>query len=144
MSEATGEFENHEYPLSRAVVSTNSAIWPPVVDGSKRHELVQGVLKGRRSLPLFCNPVVLFLFNWMVMLTRASAVTPGELSAVWLFVRMGVAFSASGSWKNIKPLCNSRCLKLQTSSKVCRPEPRQLSMRSLVAWSSKNVASVAA
>ncbi len=72
MSEATGEFENHEYPLSRAVVSTNSAIWPPVVDGSKRHELVQGVLKGRRSLPLFCNPVVLFLFNWMVMLVTLS------------------------------------------------------------------------
>ena len=33
-----------------------------------------------------------------------SAVTPGELSAVWLFVRTGVAFSASRSWKNIKPL----------------------------------------
>ena len=72
MSEPTGEFENHEYPLTRAVVSANSAIWPPAVDGSKSHELIPGVLKGRRSLPLFCNPVVLFLFNWMVMLLTLS------------------------------------------------------------------------
>jgi hypothetical protein len=36
--------------------------------------------------------------------TRASVETPSELSAVWLFVRTGVAFSASRSWKNIKPL----------------------------------------
>jgi hypothetical protein len=36
--------------------------------------------------------------------TRASVETPSELSAVWLFVRMGVVFSASRNWKNSKLL----------------------------------------
>jgi len=63
MSQPTGEFAYDEYALTRAAVVANSATWPPAVDGSKSHELIPGALKARRSLPLFCNPVVLFLFN---------------------------------------------------------------------------------
>jgi len=72
MSQPTGEFAYDEYALTRAAVVANSATWPPAVDGSKSHELIPGALKARRSLPLFCNPVVLFLFNWMVMLLTLS------------------------------------------------------------------------
>ena len=40
----------------------------------------------------------------MAVPTRASGVTPGELSAVWRFVRMGVAYSAEELADAVLPL----------------------------------------
>jgi hypothetical protein len=37
------------------------------------HTTVRGAVNARRSLPLFCSPVVLFAFNWALMLCSLSA-----------------------------------------------------------------------
>ncbi len=71
MSDYAGELEFDVRHQARTVV-TPAAIFPPVVDGNKGHQLTQGVLKTRRFLPFFCNPVALFILNWTLMLASLS------------------------------------------------------------------------
>jgi oligosaccharide repeat unit polymerase len=48
------------------------AIWPSRAERSVNHKLVQGALKSPSELPLFCNPLVIFVANWMLMLVSLS------------------------------------------------------------------------
>ncbi len=48
------------------------ALWPTLTEKPAQHSFVQGVLKGQRDLPLFCNPMVIFVFNWVLMLLSLS------------------------------------------------------------------------
>jgi oligosaccharide repeat unit polymerase len=48
------------------------AIWPGFVERFAKHKQVHGVLKPRRELPLFCNPLVIFVANWVLMLVSLS------------------------------------------------------------------------
>jgi hypothetical protein len=50
-----------------------AVIWPALAGGRVRHKLVEGALKARKDLPLFCNPVALFVFNWAFMMASLSA-----------------------------------------------------------------------
>lgn len=50
-----------------------AAIWPALAGTRGKHKLVEGVLKARKDLPLFCNPVALFVFNWAFMMASLSA-----------------------------------------------------------------------
>jgi oligosaccharide repeat unit polymerase len=57
---------------SAEVSVTPVAFWPSMTERFAKHKLVQGVLKGRGDLPLYCNPLVLFLLNWVAMLVALS------------------------------------------------------------------------
>lgn len=68
-------------PLQRNSLSGNppadapmapAAFWPSITDKFAKHKVVYGELKGRRDLPLFCNPLVLFSANWLLMLVTLS------------------------------------------------------------------------
>src|SRR3954453_12121181 len=48
------------------------ALWPLRAEKSAKHKLVQGELKPPSELPLFCNPLVIFVANWMLMLVSLS------------------------------------------------------------------------
>jgi oligosaccharide repeat unit polymerase len=48
------------------------AVWPSLREKFAKHKVVHGELKPRRDLPLFCNPVVIFLGNWILMLISLS------------------------------------------------------------------------
>lgn len=54
------------------VVMTPSALWPFITERFGSHKLRHGVLKGNSSLPFYCNPLVIFLLNWAVMLVSLS------------------------------------------------------------------------
>jgi oligosaccharide repeat unit polymerase len=49
-----------------------AAMRPSLTERLARHKFVYGVLKGRHELPLFCNPVVIFVLNWALMLVTLS------------------------------------------------------------------------
>jgi oligosaccharide repeat unit polymerase len=49
-----------------------AAIWPLMTEKVLNHKLVHGLLKGRRELPLFCNPMIIFIVNWILMLFSLS------------------------------------------------------------------------
>ena len=54
-------------------VSIASApMWSSLTERFRKHKFVHGVLKGRRELPLFCNPLVIFVLNWVLMLVSLS------------------------------------------------------------------------
>ena len=55
-----------EIPISAAV------LWPKLTEIFTKRRLVHDVLMGRRDLPLFCNPLVVFLLNWVIMLVSLS------------------------------------------------------------------------
>ena len=59
---------NHSADLSMAPV----AFWPSITERFATHKLTHGVLKARGELPLYCNPLVLFSLNWVVMLLALS------------------------------------------------------------------------
>jgi oligosaccharide repeat unit polymerase len=48
------------------------ALWQELMEKFGKHKLVHGFLKPRRELPLFCNPLVLFLANWVLMVVALS------------------------------------------------------------------------
>ncbi|HXS74766.1 MAG TPA: O-antigen polymerase [Terracidiphilus sp.] len=48
------------------------ALWPPMKEKTANHELVQGELKSRQDLPLFCSPLTIFLGNWALMIIALS------------------------------------------------------------------------
>ncbi len=52
--------------------NSTAALWPKLTDRLTKHKYVQGVLKGRGELPLFCNPLIIFLMNWVLMLASLS------------------------------------------------------------------------
>jgi oligosaccharide repeat unit polymerase len=49
-----------------------AAMWPSLRERFAKHKFVYGVLKGRHELPLFCNPLVIFVLNWALMLLTLS------------------------------------------------------------------------
>jgi oligosaccharide repeat unit polymerase len=49
-----------------------TAMWASLTERLAKHRFVHGVLKGRRELPLFCNPLVIFVLNWALMLLSLS------------------------------------------------------------------------
>jgi hypothetical protein len=59
--------------MSVRSVTPEAATWPSISGQSSGHAIVQGVLRTRRNLPLFCNPMVLFVFNWALMLSALGA-----------------------------------------------------------------------
>jgi oligosaccharide repeat unit polymerase len=66
-------FSSTSFSAQSAEVSiAPSAMWPTLTEKFAKHKFVQGVLKGRRELPLFCNPLVIFLANWALMLLSLS------------------------------------------------------------------------
>ena len=57
-------------PVEVSIAST--AMWPLLTEKLRKHKFVHGVIKGRRELPLFCNPLVIFVLNWVLMLVSLS------------------------------------------------------------------------
>ncbi len=55
-----------EIPISAAV------LWPKLTGTLAEHRFVHDVLMGRGDLPLFCNPLIIFLLNWVLMLVSLS------------------------------------------------------------------------
>lgn len=55
------------------ILAANPAITPASIVRRAGHTTVRGVLKARRELPLFCSPIFLFSFNWVLMLSSLSA-----------------------------------------------------------------------
>jgi oligosaccharide repeat unit polymerase len=49
-----------------------ATIWPAFA-GRARHTIVHGLLNARRTLPLYCSPAIIFVFNWALMLTTLGA-----------------------------------------------------------------------
>jgi oligosaccharide repeat unit polymerase len=49
-----------------------AAMWPGLMEKLAKRRLVFGALKARTELPLFCNPLVIFLANWALMLISLS------------------------------------------------------------------------
>jgi hypothetical protein len=50
-----------------------AVIWPALAGARAKHKLINGVVKARNDLPLFCNPVALFVFNWAFMMASLGA-----------------------------------------------------------------------
>lgn len=48
------------------------ALWPTLHEKFAKHKVVHGELKPLRELPLFCNPLVIFLGNWTLMMVSLS------------------------------------------------------------------------
>jgi oligosaccharide repeat unit polymerase len=68
MSESSRSFGLQAVPT----VTAEAATWPALVHRSA-HDVVRGVLKTRRSIPLYCSPAVIFAFNWLLMLSSLRA-----------------------------------------------------------------------
>jgi oligosaccharide repeat unit polymerase len=49
------------------------ALWPSLAEKFAKHKLVQGKLKPLKEIPFFCNPLVIFLGNWALMIASLSA-----------------------------------------------------------------------
>jgi oligosaccharide repeat unit polymerase len=63
----------HFTALQPAEASASSAaLWPKLTGSLTKHKFVHSVLMGRRELPLFCNPLIIFLLNWVLMLVSLS------------------------------------------------------------------------
>ncbi len=52
--------------------SSPAALWPKLSERLTKHKFVHNVLLGRRELPLFCNPLIIFTLNWVLMLVSLS------------------------------------------------------------------------
>src|SRR6516165_6033858 len=48
------------------------AMWQELTERFAKHRLVRGLLKPRNDLPLFCNPLLIFILNWALMLVTLS------------------------------------------------------------------------
>lgn len=48
-------------------------LWPTLAEKFAKHKLVRGELKPPKDIPLFCNPLVIFLGNWALMMAALSA-----------------------------------------------------------------------
>ncbi len=63
----SGSSQSFDIQLSPAVTADGTNL--PVLSGGTTHTIARGVLKARRSLPLYCSPVFIFAFNWVLMLS---------------------------------------------------------------------------
>lgn len=54
------------------VEMASAAACQAVGESVEKRVLVHGVLKGRQDLPLYCNPLVIFVLNWILMLVSLS------------------------------------------------------------------------
>lgn len=61
---------NASQPAEAAM--TPSAFWPSITERFGNHKLIRGVLKGRGEIPFYCNPLVIFVLNWALMLVTLS------------------------------------------------------------------------
>ena len=52
--------------------SSPAVLWPKLSERLTKHKFVHNVLLGRRELPLFCNPLIIFTLNWVLMLVSLS------------------------------------------------------------------------
>jgi hypothetical protein len=57
-------------PLETSIAP--ATMWPSLTERLAGHKFVNGVLKGRHDLPLFCNPLVIFVLNWALMVLTLS------------------------------------------------------------------------
>ncbi len=57
---------------SAKVSIATAELWPALTEKPAKHSIVPGVLKGTRELPLFCNPLAIFVVNWVLMLVALS------------------------------------------------------------------------
>ncbi len=48
------------------------ALWPALTERFAKHKVVHGELKPLREIPLFCNPLIIFLGNWVLMMASLS------------------------------------------------------------------------
>jgi hypothetical protein len=48
------------------------AMWQELTERFAKHRLTRGLLKPRNQLPLFCNPLLIFILNWTLMLVSLS------------------------------------------------------------------------
>ena len=48
------------------------ALWPTLTEKFAKHRIVEGELKPVREIPLFCNPLVIFIGNWALMMASLS------------------------------------------------------------------------
>jgi hypothetical protein len=71
MNELPQSFEINDCQPVQSV-NAEAAIWPALVERASKHKLIQGVLNERQHLPLFCNPVALFVINWVLMVASLS------------------------------------------------------------------------
>ena len=46
----------------------SSAMWQVLTEKFAKHRFVRGLLKPRSDLPLFCNPLIIFFANWVLMM----------------------------------------------------------------------------
>jgi len=58
------------HPAEAAMASP--AVWPSLTEKFAGHKLVHGELKPLGDLPLFCNPLVIFIGNWTLMMVSLS------------------------------------------------------------------------
>jgi oligosaccharide repeat unit polymerase len=58
-------------PAEAAMASP--VVWPSLAEKFAKHKLVRGELKPAKDIPLFCNPLVIFLGNWALMMAALSA-----------------------------------------------------------------------
>jgi uncharacterized membrane protein len=68
MSESSQSFD---FQLSSAATADGTK-WTALAVGPT-HTIARGVLKAPRSLPLYCSPVFIFAFNWVLMLSSLKA-----------------------------------------------------------------------
>jgi len=57
-------------PVDSVMVST--ALWPSLTEKFAKHKVVHGSARPLRDIPAFCNPLVIFVANWMLMLLSLS------------------------------------------------------------------------
>jgi hypothetical protein len=61
------------FALQATPSATGEASIRPVLACRSGNTIVHGVFKARRSLPLYCNPTLIFVFNWALMLISLRA-----------------------------------------------------------------------
>jgi len=65
----------HLFSTSRPAEAAMASpvLWPSLAEKFAKHKLVRGELKPPKDIPLFCNPLVIFLGNWALMMAALSA-----------------------------------------------------------------------
>jgi oligosaccharide repeat unit polymerase len=58
--------------LPSAAVLASTVVWPSLTDKLASHKAVHGEVTPLRNIPAFCNPLVIFLANWVLMLVALS------------------------------------------------------------------------
>jgi hypothetical protein len=59
-------------PLGNVRPLTVPGLWPDAYEMRARHAFTRGALRPRRELPIYCNPIALFLAIWVLMLACLS------------------------------------------------------------------------